>query len=142
LGPHTLYEAKRSVFNFEGCDNEFEHTFARWLDHAPDGGAFCKLPRGFGFAIEYADAAGNLRLYYPDFVAVAADGTHWLIETKGQEDINVALKDRAAELWCRNATDLGLGNWRYVKVRQQDFEGSEPRRLAELVAIGQGRLGA
>jgi type III restriction enzyme len=127
-----LYEAKRSVFNFEGCDNEFEHTFARWLDHTSDGRAFCKLPRGFGFSIEYADVAGNLRLYYPDFVAVGADGRHWLIETKGQEDVNVTLKDRAAELWCRNATELGLGVWRYVKVRQKDFEGSEPRSLGEL----------
>jgi type III restriction enzyme len=135
-----VYEARRSVFNFEGCDNEFERTFARWLDHTPDGRAFCKLPRDFGFSIEYADAAGNLRLYYPDFVAVADDGTHWLIETKGQEDMNVLLKDMAAELWCRNATQLGVGSWRYVKVGQVAFDRVQPGALADLPLLGAGRL--
>jgi type III restriction enzyme len=135
-----VYQAEKSIFNYQACDNEFERTFARWLDKADDCRAMAKLPRDFGFAIEYADAAGNLRLYYPDFVAVGTDGAHWLIETKGQEDLNVGLKDRAAELWCRNATELGVGSWRYVKVRQKDFEGSEPRRLAELERIGQARL--
>jgi type III restriction enzyme len=120
------------VFNFEACDNNFEAEFAFWLDHASDLRAFCKLPRQFGFSIEYADAAGNLRLYYPDFVAVGEDGTHWLIETKGQEDINVTLKDRAAQLWCKNATDLGLGKWRYVKVLQKEFERIQPGLLADL----------
>jgi type III restriction enzyme len=137
-----VYEAEKSVFNLQACDNEYERAFARWLDKADDCRALAKLPRDFGFAIEYADSAGNLRLYYPDFVAVGADGKHWLIETKGQEDVNVTLKDRAAELWCRNATDLGVGNWRYVKVRQTDFEASQPRELGELARLGQGRLGS
>jgi len=127
-----VYEAGKSVFNLQACDNEYERTFAKWLDDADDCKALAKLPRDFGFAIEYADSAGNLRLYYPDFVAIGTDGQHWLIETKGQEDINVTLKDRAAELWCRNATELGVGNWRYVKVRQQDFERFEPTALADL----------
>lgn len=135
-----LYEAGRSVFNFEGCDNDFECTFARWLDHAPDLRAFCKLPRDFGFAIEYADVAGNLRLYYPDFTAVAADGTHWLLETKGQEDLNVSLKDQAARLWCENATALGVGRWRYQKAPQSAFERIQPSSLAELPLLTPSRL--
>jgi type III restriction enzyme len=135
------YESSKSIFNLEACDNEYERKFARWLDKAADCLAMAKLPRDFGFAIEYADSAGNLRLYYPDFVAVGSDGKRWLIETKGQEDINVTLKDRAAELWCRNATELGVGDWRYVKVRQKDFESLQPTDLTELAAMGQGRLG-
>lgn len=85
-----------------------------------------------GFSIEYADSAGNLRLYYPDFVAVGADGVHWLLETKGQEDTNVALKDMAAALWCQNATDLRVGRWRYQKVPQTAFERVQPAALGEL----------
>lgn len=126
------YAAKHSIFNYEGCDNQFEAEFAHWLDHADDCRALSKLPRPFAFSIEYADAAGNLRLYYPDFVAVGDDGTHWLIETKGQEDVNVTLKDRAAELWCRNSGELGLGTWRYVKVLEKEFERIAPQRLAHL----------
>lgn len=106
-----------------------------------DRKSLARLPRDFGLAIEYADSAGNLRLYYPDFVAVGNDGRHWLIETEGQEDINVTLNDGAAELWCRNATEPGVGDWRDVKVRQKDFAGSEPRRPPELASTGQGRPG-
>lgn len=126
------YEARHSIFNYEGCDNQFEAEFASWLDHADDCRALCKLPRQFSFAIEYADAAGNLRLYYPDFVAVGKDGQHWLIETKGQEDANVTLKDRAAELWCRNCTELALGTWHYVKVLQKEFQRIQPATLEDL----------
>jgi hypothetical protein len=35
----------------------------------------------------------NLRSYYPDFVAVEQDGSHWLLETKGQETSEVQRKD-------------------------------------------------
>jgi Endonuclease domain len=59
-----------SVFNLIGCDNDFERDFAKFLDNAPDVEAFSKLPRAFGFSIEYTDAAMNLRNYEPDFVAV------------------------------------------------------------------------
>jgi type III restriction enzyme len=135
-----VYEADKSIFSLQACDNEFEARFARFLDKADDCRALAKLPRDFGFAIEYADVAGNLRLYYPDFVAVDTSGGFWLIETKGQEDLNVTLKDRAAALWCRNATSLGVGKWTYVKVRQKDFEAFEPERIAQLTAMGQQQL--
>ena len=67
---------------------------------------FAKLPEQFGFAIEYTDSVGNLRYYEPDFVVLTGDGIHYIVETKGLEDINVANKDRAAQLWCENATQL------------------------------------
>jgi type III restriction enzyme len=90
------------------------------------------LPSQFGFAIEYTDAVNNLRYYEPDFVAVATDGTHYLIETKGREDIDVAHKDRAAKIWCENATFLTGTPWTYVKVPQVEFTKLQPNELAEL----------
>ena len=36
--------------------------------------------------------------------SLTSDGTHYIVETKGLEDINVANKDRAAQLWCENTT--------------------------------------
>ena len=132
LWSRPTYDAKKSVFNLQPCDNGFERSFAAFLDHAEDVQALAKLPRQFGFAIEYADAAGNLRLDYPDFVAVDTAGGFWLLETKGQEDINVTLKDRAATVWCQTATALGLGNWRYQKVPQKAFESFGPSRISQL----------
>ncbi len=31
-------------------------------------------------------------------------GVNYIVETKGREDLDVAHKDRAAILWCENAT--------------------------------------
>jgi type III restriction enzyme len=90
------------------------------------------VPERFAFSIEYTDAAGNLRYYEPDFVAVAEDGTHYLIETKGLEDVKVKHKDNAAHLWCDNATRLTGQPWVYVKVRQNEYDSLQPSLFADL----------
>ena len=119
------------------CDNRFEEDFARFLDHATDVARFSKLPINFGFTIPYLDAAGNLRHYYPDFVVVDEDGTHYLVETKGREDINVHNKDRAATTWAESATRLTGQPWRYVKVLQKDFEGLQPAQFLDCAYMGE-----
>ncbi len=125
-------KAAKCVFNLVPCDNKFEEAFARFLESSDDVVRFAKLPDQFGFSIEYTDAATNLRYYEPDFVAITEDGTHHLIETKGMEDLNVAHKDNAAQLWCDNATRLTGNPWVYVKVRQNDYESLQPSLFADL----------
>jgi type III restriction enzyme len=44
------------------------------------------------------------------------------METKGLEDVEVALKDRRARRWCRDATRLSGRQWSYYKVPQTAFE--------------------
>ena len=83
---------------------------------------FAKLPGQFGFAIEYTDNAGNLRYYESDFVLLTSDGMHYIVESKGLEDTNVANKDRAARLWCENATQLTGKPWAYLKVLQTAYK--------------------
>ncbi|HRR83176.1 MAG TPA: DEAD/DEAH box helicase family protein [Planctomycetota bacterium] len=130
--------AAKTVFNLVPCVNDFEKAFARFLEHAEDVEAFAKLPEPFGFYIEYTDSACNLRYYEPDFVAVAADATHYLLETKGREDVTVQHKDRAAELWCENASRLTGVSWRYVKVPEKGMKALGPAQLADLVAALSG----
>ncbi len=84
----------------------------------------------------YTDSAANLRYYEPDFVAVTCDGIHHVIETKGREDIDVQHKDRAATLWCENATRLTSTEWQYKIVRQTDFEQLQPKDFEDLIALG------
>ena len=127
-----VWEGKRCIFNLVPCDNNFEREFAKFLDDAPDVKAFSKLPRTFGFAIEYTDRAANLRAYFPDFVARAENGTHWLLETKGQEGVDVLRKDQAAGQWCENATALTKSTWKYLKVPQKEFEALQPGSLGDL----------
>jgi type III restriction enzyme len=132
----TAFEASKCIYNLVPCENEFERTFGRFLQNAPDVAAFAKLPDQFGFAIEYTDAAANLRLYYPDFVARLENGEHWLLETKGQESVDVARKDTAAALWCENATALTDTTWRYLKVPQKAFNQLQPADVADLAVLG------
>jgi len=130
----TLAAAK-CVFNLVPCDNDFEKEFARFLQSAEDVERFAKLPPQFGFAIEYTDNMGNLRYYEPDFVAYTTDGLHHLIETKGMEDVNVASKDRAAQLWCENVSSLTKQPWDYLKVRQTDYTTLQPTKFEDLIVL-------
>lgn len=130
-----VWEGEKCVFNLVPCDNDFEREFAKFLDNAKDVVAFAKLPRAFGFTIEYTDTAINLRNYEPDFVAVDKSGTHWLLESKGQENVDVLRKDIAAVRWCENASKLTDEQWRYAKVPQKEFEALQPTRLADLAAL-------
>jgi type III restriction enzyme len=127
--------ARKTIYNLAACDNEFERRFAQFLQQADDVDAFAKLPAQFGFVIEYTDNATNLRYYEPDFVAVLLDGTHYLVETKGREDVDVAHKDRAARLWCENTTLLTGMEWKYLKVPQTEFDKLRPTEFTDLLAL-------
>jgi type III restriction enzyme len=127
--------ARKTVFNLAACDNEFEKRFAQFVEDAPDVERFAKLPAQFGFAIEYTDNALNLRYYEPDFAVVLSDGTHYLVETKGREDVDVAHKDRAAAFWCENATLLTGTDWQYIKVPQSEFDKLRPTEFTDLTVF-------
>src|SRR5450755_696878 len=129
----VVLSARKCVLNLVPCDNEFEYTFARFLEEAKDVQAFSKLPQQFGFSIEYTDNNANLRYYYPDFVVRTEQGEMWLVETKGQESLEVQFKDAAARLWCENATMLTGQLWRYVKVPQKEYERLQPVEFSDLL---------
>ena len=133
-------EAGKSIFNLVPCDNEYEKEFARFLQKAEDVQRFAKLPEQFGFAIEYTDSVGNLRYYEPDFVVLTGDGIHYIVETKGLEDTNVANKDRAAQLWCENTTRLADKPWAYLKVLQTAYRQLQPTRFEDLFVLEQKKI--
>jgi type III restriction enzyme len=130
-----VWEGAKTVFNCVPCDNDFEREFAKFLDGCSDVRAFAKLSQIFGFSIEYTDSAMNLKSYFPDFVAIDDEGTHWLLEAKGQENIDVIRKDGAAARCCENATTLTGTVWRYVKIPQKEYEALRPSQLADLEAL-------
>ena len=127
--------ASKSVFNLVPCDNEFEKEFALFLQKAKDVDRFAKLPEQFGFAIEYTDNMTNLRYYEPDFVVLTKDGTRYIAETKGLEDVNVANKDRAAQLWCENVTRLTGEPWAYIKILQTAYKQLQPNCFEDLLVL-------
>lgn len=114
--------ATRTVFNLTPVDNSLERRFAEFLDRATDVAAFAKLTLNTRFALEYISRSGALRYYYPDFVVRLDDDTCAVMETKGMEDLDVALKDQRARRWCRDASQLSGRTWRYAKVPQAAFD--------------------
>jgi len=133
----STLEASKTIYNLVTCDNDFERRFAKSLDDAEDVTSFAKLPEQFGFVIEYTDAVNNLRYYEPDFVVVLSDGSHYLVETKGREDLDVSHKDRAAQIWCENATLLTGAAWSYIKVPQAEFAKLQPSEFRDLLVLSQ-----
>ena len=129
-----ILEARKTIFNYTPCDNEFEYSFAKFLEKAEDIKSFSKLPEQFSFCIQYTDTLANIRNYFPDFVAISNDNINWIIETKGREDVEVKLKDNAAINWCDTATELTGKSWRYLKVGQKEFEKLHPAEFDELIA--------
>jgi hypothetical protein len=77
----------------------------------------------------------NLRLYYPDFVAIDSKDTHCLLETEGAETGDVAHKDTVATQWCLNATQLTRKKWEYLKVPQKGFEALQATHFEHLRAF-------
>lgn len=47
----------------------------------------------------------------------------------------MARKDRAAVIWCENATLLTGTPWRYVKVPQRGFEQLHADEFADLLVL-------
>ncbi len=54
--------------------------------------------------------------------------------------MDVAHKDRAAALWCENATRLTGQSWQYILVRQEQYEQLRPDHLADLLAFAETPL--
>ena len=117
----------RTVFNVVACYNTFEADFAHFADKASDVVRFAKLCEHFtGFHVQYLKSSGALGTYYPDFVLVQKKGNkehHWIIETKGQEDVEVAAKDEQMKRWCSEVTTETGTPWSYAKVPYRLFHG-------------------
>jgi type III restriction enzyme len=119
--------ADRTIFNVVACYNAFEAAFAHCVDTASDVVKFAKLCEHFtGFHVQYLKSSGALGTYYPDFVLVQMRGKklhHWIIETKGQEDVEVAAKDEQMKRWCAEVTAETGTPWSYAKVPYRLFHG-------------------
>lgn len=136
--------AKKSLFNRivgEAQSGGFELSFAAFLESAPDVRAFAKNYLAVGFRLDYVRADGDLSNYTPDFIARAADGTIWIIETKGRQEIDLPQKMARLRLWCADATAAeatggGTPGQRYdfAFVDQEGFEKHAPKTLADTAA--------
>ena len=130
--------ATKSIFNKtvgEAHSGGFELSFAAFLEGATDVAAFAKNYRAVGFKLDYVKADGDLSNYTPDFIVRTTDGTIWIIETKGREEIDVPQKMARLRQWCADATAASADddvNYRFVFVDQKGFEQHPPATMAAL----------
>jgi type III restriction enzyme len=139
--PRGFLPARRSVFNRivgEGNADGLELAFASFLETAPDVQAFGKNYMAVGFKLDYVKANGDLSTYTPDFIARTTDGTVWVIETKGREELDVPQKMARLRQWCVDATAAskadGGPTYRFVYVDQAGFEQHKPGSFAALAS--------
>lgn len=144
--PRGFLPARRSVFNRivgEGKADGLELNFAAFLETAPDVQAFGKNYMAVGFKLDYVKANGELSTYTPDFILRTTDGTVWIVETKGREELDVPQKMARLRQWCADATEAsrsdnatGEGGTRYgfVYVDQESFERHKPSSFTGLAS--------
>ena len=135
---------KKSLFNKivgEPRAGNFELRFAYFLEAASDVSAFAKNYLAVGFKLDYVRANGDLANYYTDFIVRTADGTVWLVETKGREELDLPQKMARLKQWCADATAAEsaeggtLGKrYAFVYVDQAGFEQNRPTTFAALAA--------
>jgi type III restriction enzyme len=131
--------AKKSIFSKivgEPQSGGFELSFAAFLETAKDVAAFAKNYLAVGFKLDYVRADGDLSTYTPDFIVRTIDGTVWIVETKGRQELDLPQKMARLKLWRTDATAAEENGQRYdfVFVDQPGFEKHMPHTFAALIA--------
>lgn len=125
---------KKCVFDKIIGDRGFELRFSGWLDKRSDVAAWGKNFLGVGFKLDYVNSKGQFTNYIPDFFVRLTDGKHYLVETKGLEELDLPLKMRRLRQWCEDVNrSSDAVRWDYVYVDQDSFENYEPNTFTDLV---------
>ncbi len=131
--------SRKSVFNKIIGDSHLELQFAAFLEECDDVVSYVKNYMAVHFQIDYVNAEGNISNYYPDFIVKTTDNSIFIVETKGQEDLDVPLKMARLKQWCMDINKAwGTTIYDFVFVDQAGFEGYKVKKFNELVASFQG----
>lgn len=116
---------KRSIMpsaKFDAMSTEW--TLAHLMDRDPGIQWWLRLSVGDPAYIPMVNGSN----YYPDFVAIDAEGVHWLVEGKSNSEAKrpeVLAKRKAAEDWARLVNDDGgYATWRYLFVTESHLKSA------------------
>jgi type III restriction enzyme len=125
---------KKSVFNRIIGDSHFELLFARFLEDCDDVVSYAKNYLAVHFKLDYVNADGDISNYYPDFLVKLSDKRIFIVETKGQEDLEVPLKMQRLRQWCEDINRVQADvEYDFVYVDQESFDRYKPASFRELV---------
>lgn len=124
---------RKSVFNRIIGDSQFELVFARFLDDCADVISFAKNFLAVHFRLDYVNADGDISNYYPDFLVKVSDKKIYVVETKGEADLDVPLKMERLKQWCEDVNRVqGEVTFDFVYVDQEGFERYRPSSFKEV----------
>lgn len=126
--------AKKSVFNRIIGDSHLELLFAGFLEDCDDIISYAKNYLAVHFKLDYINKDGEISNYYPDFIVKQSTKKVVIIETKGQEDLDVPLKMERLRQWCEDinkAQDKII--YDYIFVDQKSYEKYKPKSFKQLL---------
>lgn len=126
---------KKSVFNRVIGDSHFELQFASFLEDCNDVVSYAKNYLAVHFKLDYVNADGDISNYYPDFLVKLTDGRIVVVETKGQEDLDVPQKLQRLSQWIDDINAIQKGvNYDFAYVDQEGFERYAPKSFSDVLS--------
>ncbi len=124
---------KKSVFNRIIGDSRLELEFANFLERCDDVISFGKNYLAVHFKLDYVNADGDISNYYPDFLVKLSENRIVIVETKGQEDLDVPLKMARLRQWCGDINRIQSDvQYEFVFVDEESFEEYKPASFGQL----------
>ena len=127
---------KKSIFNKTIGDSHFELEFAAFLDECDDIISYVKNFLAVHFRIDYQKADGSISDYHPDFIVKVSQKEYYIVETKGQEDLDALEKKKRLAQWCEDVNaNQKKATYRMLYVKQEDWDrlNIKPRSFNEAV---------
>jgi len=126
---------KKSIFNKIIGDSHFELLFANFLENCDDVISYAKNYMAVHFKLDYVNADGDISNYYPDFFVKASNKEIYIVETKGQVDLDVPLKIARLKQWCEDINQAqSKAKYGFVYVDMERFDKYKPTTFKQLIA--------
>ncbi|MDP2660155.1 MAG: hypothetical protein Q8R28_05460, partial [Dehalococcoidia bacterium] len=108
--------------------------FARFLEDCDDVVSYAKNYLAVHFKLDYVNRDGGISDYYPDFLVKLPGKRVFIVETKGQEDLDVPLKMQRLQQWCADINRVQADvEYDFVYVDQESFDKFKPTSFGQLI---------
>ncbi len=125
---------KKSIFNKIVGDSHFELQFADFLEECDDIISYAKNYFAVHFKIDYKNADGEIKDYYPDFFVKVSDKEIYIVETKGREDLDDIEKIKRLYQWCNDINSVqNKVTYTALYVKQDIYEKYTPKNFNDLI---------
>jgi type III restriction enzyme len=131
---------QKSVFNKIVGNNPLELDFANFLEKCDDIISYTKNYLAVHFNIDYQNSEGEISNYYPDFIVKKTEKEIYIIETKGNENINDVYKINRLEQWCDDINNIQNDiHCSFLYVSFEQFYIYKPANFNNLIEFFKGK---